>query len=138
MPNILLADDKAVARRTLRLILTDEFEGGMTYNEVEDGTEAVQKAQELHPDVVVLDLVMPHLNGLRAAQQIAETCPETKVLVISMYDPKPLFDKLKEVGVRGFVPKSAAGLELVPAIHALLEGKTFFGLPTSFPLAETA
>jgi len=138
MPNFLLADDKAVARRALRSILTDEFNGGMTYTEVEDGVEAVEKAQSMHPDVVLLDLVMPRLNGLKAAQQILETCPETKILVFSMYDPKPLYDKLKEAGVRGFVPKSSAGLELVPAIEALLEGKTFFGLPASNPLGETA
>ena len=138
MPSLLLADDKAVARRTLRSILTDEFDGRLTCTEAEDGVEAVEKAQELHPDVVLLALVMPRLNGLKAAQQILELCPETKVLVFSMYDPKPLYDKLKEVGVRAFVPKSSAGLELIPAIEALLEGKTFFGLPASNPITESA
>lgn len=77
LPNLLLADDKAVARNTLRAILKDQFNGDLTYAEVEDGEEAVEKAQALHPDVVLLDLVMPRLNGLKAAQQIAETCPET-------------------------------------------------------------
>jgi DNA-binding NarL/FixJ family response regulator len=131
MPKLLLADDKALARNTLRSILKDEFNGALTYTEAENGEEAVEKAQALRPDVVLLDLVMPRLNGLKAAQQIAETCPETKVLVLSIYDPKPLYDKLKEAGVRGFVPKASAGLELIPAIESLLGGKTFFGLPAS-------
>jgi DNA-binding NarL/FixJ family response regulator len=138
MPHLLLVDDKAVARRTLRSILTDEFDGGLTCTEAEDGAEAVEKAQALHPDVVLLDLVMPRLNGLKAAQQIVETCPETKILVFSMYDPKPLYDKLRQAGVRAFVPKSSAGLELVPAIETLLDGKTFYGLPASHPTSGTA
>jgi len=134
MANVLVADDKAVARRALRSILTDELPRGMTYAEAEDGMEAVEKARALHPDVVVLDLVMPRLSGLKAAEQIAKDCPETKVLVISMYDPKPLYSKLKAAGVRGFVPKSSAGFELIPAVESLLCGKTFFGLPSSFPV----
>lgn len=138
MPNLLLADDNALARKTLLSILTNEFPPGVTYTEAEDGMDAVEKAQALHPDVAVLDLVMPRLNGLKAAEEIARTCPETKVLVISMYDPKPIYNKLREAGVKGFVPKSAAALELVAAIESLLLGKTFFGLPGSCPSREPA
>ena len=138
MPNIVLADDKAVARRTILSILKEEFPAGMTYTEADDGTAAVEKAEALHADLVIMDLVMPGLNGLKAAQELAKTCPETKVLVISMYDPKPLYDKLKEAGVRGFVSKSSAGVALVPAIEALLSGKTFFGLPCSFSAVAAA
>jgi DNA-binding NarL/FixJ family response regulator len=133
MPNLLLADDKAVARQALRSILKEELPSDMTCTEAEDGMDAVEKAEALRPDVAVLDLVMPRLNGLKAAEKIARSCPKTKVLVVSMYDPKPIYDKLKEAGVSGFVPKASAGLELVPAIESLLGGKTFFGLPSSFP-----
>jgi len=133
MPNLLLADDKAVARRTMHSILADQLPSGMTYTEAENGLEAVEKAQVLHPDIVLLDLVMPQLNGLKAAQQIAEKCPETKVLVISMYDPGPLYDDLIKAGVRGFVPKSSLAVELVPAIEAVLDGKTFFAELSSAP-----
>ena len=129
MPNLLLADDKAVARRTLHSILADQLPSGTTCVDAENGLDAVEKAQALHPDIVLLDLVMPGLNGLKAAQQISETCPGTKVLVISMYDPGPLFGELKKAGVRGFVPKSSLAAELVPAIEALLDGKTFFADP---------
>jgi DNA-binding NarL/FixJ family response regulator len=138
MPNLLLADDKAVTRKALLSILTNEFPPEVTYTEAEDGVDAVEKAQALQPDVAVLDLVMPRLNGLKAAEEIARTCPETKVLVISMYDPTPLYKKLREAGVSGFVPKSAAALELVAAIESLLLGKTFFGLPGSYPLPQAA
>ena len=136
MASVLLVDDKAVARRALLSILTDEFPHGITFTEAEDGVEAVEKARELHPDVVVLDLVMPRLSGLKAAEQIAKDCPGTNVLAISMYDPKPLMNKMKEAGVRGFVPKASAGFELIPAVESVLCGKTFFGLPSSFPVRE--
>jgi two-component system response regulator NreC len=130
MTNLLLADDKAVARRSLLSILRDELPGEVTYIEAEDGTEAVEKSQAFRPDVAILDLVMPRQNGLKAAQRIVETCPGTKVLVVSMYDSRPLYDKLKEAGVRGFVPKSSVAAELIPAIQAVLDGKTFFGDPS--------
>jgi DNA-binding NarL/FixJ family response regulator len=136
MASVLVADDKPAARRALRSILSDQLPRGITYAEAEDGMEAVEKAREMHPDLVVLDLVMPRLSGLKAAEQIAKDCPGTKVLVISMYDPARLYQKLKEAGVRGFVPKSSAGFELIPAVESLLCGKTFFGLPSSFPPAE--
>ena len=136
MANVLVADDKPAARRALRSILNDQLPSDNTYTEAEDGMEAVEKARELHPDVVVLDLVMPRMSGLKAAEQIAKDCPDTKVLVTSMYDPKPLYSRLKEAGVRGFVPKASAGFELVAAVESVLGGKTFFGLPSSFPMTE--
>jgi DNA-binding NarL/FixJ family response regulator len=136
MANVLLADDKAVARRALLSILNDQLPSGITYTEVTDGIEAVEKARELQPDVVILDLVMPRLSGLKAAEQILRTCPGTNILAVSDYDPKPLYGKLRQAGVRGFVPKCSAGFELVPAVESLLCGKTFFGLPSSFPLSE--
>lgn len=138
MPSLLLADDKAVARRALLSIIAEVFPEEVTYSEAEDGVEAVEKAIATHPDVVLLDLVMPRLNGLKAAQQITKACPNTKVLVTSLYDPAPIYDQLREAGVSGFVPKSSAGLELAAAIESLLGGKTFFGLPSFFPVADLA
>lgn len=137
MANILVADDKAVARRAILSVLNDEFATGMTYLEAENGSEAVEKAKAFHPEVVILELVMIG-NGLKAAQEIAKNCPETKLLATSVYDAKPLFGRLKQAGVRGFVPKSSLGVELGPAVEVLLRGKTFFGLPCSLSVVAAA
>jgi DNA-binding NarL/FixJ family response regulator len=136
--NVLVVDDKAVARRALLSVFNDQFPKGITYSEAEDGVEAVEKARELRPDIVILDLVMPRLSGLKAAEQIMESCPGTNILAVSNYDPKPIYAKLRQAGIRGFVPKSSAGFELIPAVESLLCGKTFFGLPSSFPTVGAA
>lgn len=138
MASVLVADDKAVARQALLSIFNDQFPKETTYTEASDGVEAVEKARELHPDVVILDLVMPRLSGLKAAREIMRVSPGTSVLAVSNYDPKPLYSSLRQAGVRGFVPKCSAGFELIPAVESLLNGKTFFGLPSSFPMAEAA
>ncbi|HEX5423637.1 MAG TPA: response regulator transcription factor [Candidatus Acidoferrales bacterium] len=138
MASVLIADDKAVARRALLSIFEDQFPQGVTCTEALDGVDAVEKARELHPDVVILDLVMPRLSGLKAAQEIMRVSPGTSVLAVSNYDPKPLYGSLRQAGVRGFVPKCSAGFELIPAVESILRGKTFFGLPSSFPVADAA
>jgi DNA-binding NarL/FixJ family response regulator len=127
LKSLLLADDNAVARRLIRSLLATQFEGDLCA-EAADGVEAVEKAKAAHPDVAILDIVMPRLNGVEAARQIAQSSPETAVLVISLYDPRPILRRLVEAGARGFVSKSSLDLELIPAIEALLAGKTYFGL----------
>ncbi len=138
MATVLVVDDKAVARQALLSIFNDQFPQGITYTEAADGAEAVEKARELRPDIVILDLVMPRLSGLKAAEEITRACPGTNVLAVSNYDPKPLYSRLRQAGVRGFVPKSSAGFALIPAVESLLCGKTFFGLPSSFPVPDVA
>jgi two-component system nitrate/nitrite response regulator NarL len=91
-----------------------------------DGAEAVEKAVELSPDVAVLDIQMPRLNGIQAAKQILECCPETKVLAVSLHEQRPLLDELKKVGVLGFVPKDRIASDLLPALDTLLKGGTWF------------
>ncbi|MGB2890029.1 MAG: response regulator transcription factor [Candidatus Acidiferrales bacterium] len=128
MPNShLVVDDNAVARRLIRSLLATRFEGDPCA-EAADGVEAVEKAKAAHPDVAILDIVMPRLNGVDAARQIVQTSPETAVLVISFYDPRPILSRLADAGARGFVSKSSMDVELVPAIEALLEGRTYFNV----------
>lgn len=124
--SILLADDSAVTRRAIRTLLQGKLGGECSCAEAADGAEAVEKVLALRPDVVVLDIAMPGLNGVEAARYIWESCPETAVLTISNYDVETVIPRVLQAGIRGFVPKGALNSELVPAIQALLNGKTYF------------
>lgn len=124
--SVLLADDSAVARRVIRNLVVDKLGDRITYTEVSSGLEALDEAKALRPDVAVLDIAMPGLNGVEAARCITESCPETAVLAISNYDVEAIVPRFRDAGIRGFVPKASLGFELIPAIEALLEGKTYF------------
>jgi DNA-binding NarL/FixJ family response regulator len=122
---ILLADDHEVVRAGLRALL-EEQNGWEVVAEAVDGREAVEKAGKLKPDVVVIDIAMPSLNGLEAVRQIVKAVPHTKVLVLTMYDSDPLIQQVLQAGARGYLLKSDAGRDLVSAIDALRRNKTFF------------
>lgn len=100
--------------------------------EAEDGVEAVAKAKALSPDIAILDISMPRMDGFEAARQISSACHSTAVLSISLYDPKNIIDRLILSGVRGFVAKMSMYSNLIPAIDALLSGKTYFDLEDPF------
>jgi DNA-binding NarL/FixJ family response regulator len=122
---ILLADDHEVVRAGLRALL-EEQTGWEVVAEAVDGRDAVEKASRLKPDVVVIDIAMPSLNGLEAVRQIIKSVPNTKVLVLTMYDSDPLIQQVLQAGARGYLLKSDAGRDLVSAIDALRRNKTFF------------
>jgi DNA-binding NarL/FixJ family response regulator len=122
---ILLADDHEVVRAGLRALL-EEQAGWEVVAEAVDGRDAVEKASKLKPDVVVIDIAMPSLNGLEAVRQIIKSVPNTKVLVLTMYDSDPLIQQVLQAGARGYLLKSDAGRDLVSAIDALRRNKTFF------------
>ena len=125
--SILLADDSAVARRAIRNLVTERLGDTITYDEAAGGLEALGKAIASKPDVAVLDIAMlPGLTGVEAARCISQQCPQTAVLTISNHDVEPILPLVKQAGVRGFVPKASMASQLVPAIEALLEGKTYF------------
>ena len=123
---ILVVDDHLEARRTLRTFITAQRKDWQVCAEASDGAEAVEQVKALHPDVVVLDLAMGGLNGAAAAEQISCESPNTIVLTTSLYDARPLFPRLLNGGVRGFIPKSRLGIDLIPAIEAARKGKTWF------------
>jgi DNA-binding NarL/FixJ family response regulator len=127
---LLLADDNALTRGLVRDLLATRVDWEICA-EAADGDEAVEKAKASHPDLAILDIAMPRLNGIAAASRIVEDCPETVVLTISAYDPTAIVHRLMQAGVRGFVPKSCMSSDLIPAIEALLEGKTYFGCQSS-------
>jgi DNA-binding NarL/FixJ family response regulator len=121
---LLVADDHDVVRKGVRTLL-EEQPGWEVAAEAADGREAVEKAKQVQPDVTILDLSMPELNGLEAAREILKTV-QTKVLILTMYDSDPLIRQTLEAGARGYLLKSDAGRDLVSAVDALRRNKTFF------------
>jgi len=122
---VLIADDHEVARRGIRALLEGHPEWEVT-GEAKDGREAVELAAKLKPDVVLLDIGMPNLNGLDAARQILAATPDSRILIITMHDTEQVVREVLAAGARGFLLKSDAGRDLVSAVEALLHGRTFF------------
>ena len=122
---ILLADDHEVVRRGVRVLL-EAHPGWQVCDEAVEGREAVAKAGRLLPDVVILDIGMPLLNGLEAARQIRRTSPRCEVLILTMHESEQLIREVLASGARGYVLKTDAGRNLVNAVEALSRHKTFF------------
>ena len=121
---LLVADDHDVVRMGVRALL-EEQPGWEVAAEAAHGREAVEKAKLVQPDVTILDLSMPELNGLEAAREILKTVP-TKVLILTMYDSDLLIRQTLEAGARGYLLKADTGRDLVSAVDALRQNKTFF------------
>ncbi|MBI2821008.1 MAG: response regulator transcription factor [Acidobacteria bacterium] len=122
---ILVADDHEVVRHGIRVLLEAEPGWDVCATAV-TGREAVRKAEELKPDVVVMDISMPELNGLEATRQIVKLVPRTEVLILTMHDSEDLVREVLDAGARGYVLKSDAGRNLVAAVNALCQHKPFF------------
>jgi DNA-binding NarL/FixJ family response regulator len=122
---ILVADDHEVVRRGVRVLLEAHL-GWEVCAEAVDGREAVEKARQSSPDVVILDLGMPGLNGLEAARQIRKLLPNSEVLILTMHETEQVIQEVLAAGARGYVLKSDAGRDLVAAVEALCRHKTFF------------
>jgi DNA-binding NarL/FixJ family response regulator len=122
---ILIADDHEIVRQGIRALL-EEHPGWEVSGEAKDGREAVERSKALKPDLVLLDIGMPTLNGLDAARQILAICPLTRVLVLTMHDSDQVVRDVLAVGARGFLLKSDAGRDLISAVEALQRHGTFF------------
>jgi two-component system nitrate/nitrite response regulator NarL len=94
--------------------------------EAANGQEAVEKAQQLNPDLIILDITMPVMNGLDAARQIREFCPNIPILILTMHKSRQLIEEAQKIGVRGYVVKAEAGQSLVSAVNAVLQSQTCF------------
>src|SRR5947209_931486 len=132
---ILVADDHAVVRRGLRDLLELQ-PGWQVVADVATGHEAVARARELHPDVVVLDIAMPGLGGTEAIPLILQASPHSRVLVLTMHDADEFVQRTLQSGARGYVLKSDADEKLVVAVAALLQDRTFFPRLHSRPARE--
>jgi DNA-binding NarL/FixJ family response regulator len=125
MLRILIADDHELARRGIRSLL-ESHPGWEVCAEAKDGRDAVELATSLKPDLVLLDIGMPNLNGLEAARQILATSPNAAILILTMHDSDNVIREVLRAGARGFLLKSDAGRDLVAAVEALETQKTFF------------
>ena len=125
MLRVLIADDHEVARRGIRALL-EAHPGWEVCGEAKDGREAVELAHTLKPDLILLDIGMPNLNGLEAARQILAASPEATILILTMQDSDHVVREVLRAGARGFLLKSDAGRDLVAAVEALQGQRTFF------------
>ena len=122
---ILIADDHEVARQGIRALL-ESHPGWEVCAEARDGREAVELATNSKPDIALLDIGMPNLNGLDAARQILAMSPTIRILILTMHDAEQVVREVLAAGARGFVLKSDAARDLVAAVDALQHRRTFF------------
>jgi len=122
---ILVADDHEVVRRGLCSLLRAQPDWEVC-GEAGDGREAVEKTLQLKPEVVILDIGMPNLNGLEATRQILKASSDTKVLILTLHDSEQVVRDILDAGARGFLSKSDAARDLIAAVEALRRGKIYF------------
>jgi two-component system, NarL family, response regulator NreC len=132
---ILLADDHTVVRKGLRLLLESQPEFQVVA-EAANGREAVALAEEHRPDVAVMDIAMPLLNGSEAARQITAKLPATAVVILSMHSDEAYVLKALKAGARGYLVKDSADDDLIQAVKAVSQGKSFFSPAISKMLVE--
>jgi DNA-binding NarL/FixJ family response regulator len=121
---ILIADDHELVRRGIRGLLRAQ-RGWKVAGEAADGREAVEKSRKLKPDVIILDIGMPNLDGLEAARQIREAAPNTEILILTMHESNQMVRRVLEAGARGYVLKSDLAGHLVKAVKGVSRGKIY-------------
>jgi two-component system, NarL family, response regulator NreC len=120
---ILIADDHTIVRQGLARLLEDQPDFKVV-GEAYDGRMAIEKAMALLPDVVVMDIAMPLLNGIEAARRIRKNLPKIKILILSMYSHEHYIHELLEAGISGYLLKESSGQDIVKAIQAAMKGET--------------
>ena len=121
---IVIADDHALVREgiTALLNLHEDIE---ILGEAADGKEAIDKAYQLKPDIILMDIAMPGLGGLEATLEIRKTCPDTRILILSQYDDREYVSRLLKAGVSGYILKHAVGTDLISAIRSVARGEQY-------------
>ncbi|HLX10205.1 MAG TPA: response regulator transcription factor [Thermoanaerobaculia bacterium] len=132
---ILVADDHTIIRSGLRVLL-DRQPGFQVIGEAADGRQAVELARSLRPDVVMLDIAMPNLNGIEAARQICGELPRAAVVILSMHADEGYVLKALKAGARGYLLKDSAEADIIEAVRAVHAGKAFFSPEISKMLVE--
>ena len=127
---ILIVDDHDVVRQGVRSVLLRSRPEWEICGEASDGKQAIEAVQALKPDVVILDITMPNMNGLEAAPRIAKLGGNCRILIFTMHESERIATDVRNAGAHGYVQKSQAGRDLIVAIDSLLGGGTFFGRNT--------
>lgn len=135
MIRVLLADDHGVVRKGLRFLLAQEPDIEVV-GEAEDGREAVKAAADLSPNVVIIDIAMPNLNGIDAAAQICKSDARVGVVILSMHSDEEFIIRALSAGAKGYLLKDAAEPDLVRAVRTVAAGKTFFSPEIAHLLLE--
>jgi len=125
---ILIVDDSTVVRQQLRKLI-EMHPDWQVCGEAVDGEDGVEKAQQLVPDLIILDFAMPGMNGLQAAHEIGRSLPNTPILLFTMFLSSELVQDARNCGIRGAVAKTEVGRDLVPCIEAVLRQETYFPEP---------
>lgn len=121
---VMIADDHAIVRDGLKLLLESQ-PGIVVTGEARNGRDAVAQAKQLRPDIVIMDIAMPELNGIEAADRILRECPSTRVIILSMYSTTEHIYRSLKVGARGYLLKESAGAEVVAAVKAVHGGTRY-------------
>jgi DNA-binding NarL/FixJ family response regulator len=124
---ILLVDDHPVVRQGLKTLLEGRS-GWEVIGEASDGAEAVEKAKDLNPDVMVLDVTMPKMNGLEACRLLRRQAPQLEILFVTQHDSPQMMREALEAGARGYVVKSNAARDLLAAVEAVSQHRVFTAL----------
>ena len=132
---VLLADDQGIVRRGLRALLETE-RGLEVVAEASDGHEALRLCESTAPDIAILDVAMPRLNGIEVAARVLKQRPELRVIVLSMHSDESYVVRALSAGARGYLLKEATDDDLLPAVRAVARGKTFFSPAVSAMLLE--
>ncbi len=130
---VLLADDHTLVRAGLRMLL-QQMSGVQIVGEAGDGREALQLSKTSQPDIILMDLSMPRLNGLEATARVTRACPQVRVIILSMYDTPDYVVQALRVGAAGYLLKDAATAELELAIRAVARGETYLSAAVSKPV----
>ncbi len=133
---ILLADDHTIVRQGLARLLEDQTDLRVV-GEASDGRMAFEKATALKPDIVIMDIAMPLMNGIEAAKRIRKDLPETKILILSMYSHEHYIHELLETGISGYLLKDSSGRDIISAIKAAMKGETFLSPSISKKVVES-
>lgn len=124
MIRILLVDDHAILREGLRALLS-YYPDVEVVGEAEDGAQAIERVEHLNPDIIIMDIAMPGMNGLEATQRIHQQYPDARVLILTQYEDQPYVLPLLRAGASGYVLKRALGADLIHAVRAVARGESF-------------
>jgi len=133
---VFLADDHAVVRDGLQALLEGEHDISVV-GVASNGRDAVRQVQKFDPDVVVMDIAMPELNGIEATARICEACPSIRVIILSMHDTSEHIFQALKAGARGYLIKESAGKEVIAAVHAVHSGRRYLSQKIEEKVIET-